>query len=93
MVDVSELAITHLPLDNIPHVMNGFAYSYVLLLKLVEIENVCKQFPEENHTYLAKMEAALRSLRTLNIDDNYTKSLKNRYDLLKEKVEAADWRE
>ncbi len=93
MVDVSELAITHLPLDNIPHVMNGFAYSYVLLLKLVEIENVCKQFPEENHTYLAKMEAALSSLRTLNIDDNYTKSLKNRYDLLKEKVEAADWRE
>lgn len=73
--------------------MNGFAYSYVLLLKLVEIENVCKQFPEENHTYLAKMEAALSSLRTLNIDDNYTKSLKNRYDLLKEKVEAADWRE
>jgi len=77
MANVSELAIVNMPLNNIPHVMNGFAYSYILLLKWANNSKVDKAFTEGNSVYYDKIQTALSVLKTLNINekDDYKNEL------------------
>lgn len=82
MLDISEIGILDMPRNNIPVVMNGFAYSYVILLKLTGNTAICEQFPENCATYLAKIRSALSRLNTLHIEDDYTTELKKRKELI-----------
>lgn len=83
MAEISELAMADMPLCNIPTVMNGFAYTYVVLLKTEGNKNVCAAFTEDCSSYMAKIDAAMRRLAAMNVDDDYSKELSERYELLK----------
>lgn len=86
MVDISKLAMEDMPRNNLPAVMYGFAYSYVILLKLKEDPLVCNKFKEEYPVYLSKIENAICKLRTMNINDKYTTALICRYNALKDHI-------
>lgn len=88
MVDISELAMMDMPRNNIPVAMNGFAYTYVVLLKKSENPAICNEFKEDSSMYLAKIEAANNKLRTMDIADDYAQNLLKRYDLLKNLLSA-----
>lgn len=90
MVDISEIGMLDMPRNNIPAVMNGFAYSYVILLKLAGNTNIDTQFPEDCTAYLAKIRNALSRLDTLHIDDDYKVKLKKRDEFIAEHLEQAD---
>lgn len=90
MVDISEIGMLDMPRNNIPAVMNGFAYSYVILLKLAGNPNICEQFPEDCTAYLAKIRNALSRLNTLHIEDPYASKLRNREKFIAEHLEQAD---
>lgn len=86
MVDISKLAMEDMPRNNLPAVMYGFAYSYVILLKLKVDPLVCNKFKEEYTVYLSKIENAICKLRTMNINDKYTTALICRYNALKDPI-------
>lgn len=82
MVAISELAMVDMPRSNIPVVMNGFAYTYIILLKLAGNPAICDEFKEDCLVYLSKIDTANCRLRTMNIADDYAQKLKERYELL-----------
>lgn len=82
MVDISKLAMEDMPRNNLPAVMYGFAYSYVILLKLKGVPRVCDKFKDDYSVYLSEIENVICKLRTMHIDDKYTTALENRYDAL-----------
>lgn len=86
MVDISKLAMEDMPRNNLPVVMYGFAYSYVILLKLKDDPLVCNKFKEEYPVYLSKIENVICKLNTMNIDDKYKSALTCRYDALKDHI-------
>jgi len=90
MMDISEFGMLDMPRNNIPVVMNGFAYSYVILLKLSGNADVCKQFPEDCTAYLAKIRNALARLDTLHIQDKYTEKLQDREKFIEEHLEQTE---
>ena len=86
MVDISKLAMEDMPRNNLPAVMYGFAYSYVILLKLRDDPLVCNKFKEEYPVYLSKIENVICKLNTMNIDDKYKSALTCRYEALKDHI-------
>lgn len=88
MVDISEIGMMDMPRNNIPAVMNGFAYSYVILLKLTGNSDICEQFPEDCTAYLAKIRNALSRLDALHIKDSYTSNLQNSEVFIAEHLES-----
>lgn len=84
MVVISELAMTEMPRYNIPIVMNGFVYTYIVLLKRTFNEQICSMYSEDYNVYLAKIKSSIIKLNAMSINDDYTKDLCNRYCLLKE---------
>lgn len=82
MVGISDFAMTDMPRNNLPAVMNGFAYAYVVLLKAAGNTTVCNAFKEDCSTYLAKISAAIHKLDVMNIGDDYATELKKRHDML-----------
>lgn len=87
MASISEIAMVDTPRSNIPAVMNGFAYTYVILLKLTNNSIIDKEFKEDYTFYLAKIKYAINVLSVLNIDDTYAKELKGRYEVIKAYLE------
>lgn len=77
--DYSLFAKTHLVKSNIPIVMNGFA-----LCDIVRIKNIDKLFFNNFNitTCMKEIQENIRLLSLLNIDDDYTRELKRRYELL-----------
>lgn len=90
MVDISEIGMLDMPRNNIPIVMNGFAYSYVILLKLTGNTAICEKFPENCTAYLAKIRNALSRLNTLHIEDPYTSKLQDREMFIAEHLKQVD---
>ena len=89
MVNISEIGMLDMPRNNIPAVMNGFAYSYVILLKLAGNPNIGEEFPEDCTAYLAKIRNALSRLNTLHIEDDYMVELGKRETFIAEHLEQA----
>ncbi len=90
MAAISEIGMLDMPRNNIPAVMNGFAYSYVILLKLSGNSDICKQFTEDCTVYLAKIRNALSRLDTLHIQDKYTKNLQDREKFIAEHLKQTE---
>ena len=82
MADISQLAMVDMPRENIPTVMNGFAYTYVILLKTAGNAPVCNAFKEDYSVYIEMIAADIRKLDIMKIDDDYLKELKKRYAML-----------
>lgn len=83
MIDITEIAMNDTPRNNLPYVMNGFAYTYVLLLKLAKIDVINKEFPDDNQTYLEKIKRAIHMLSVMNVNDGYSSELSKRHTMLK----------
>lgn len=86
MIDITEIAMNDTPRNNLPYVMNGFAYTYVLLLKLAKIDVIAKEFSDDNQNYLEKIERAIHMLSVMNVNDGYSSELSKRHTMLDRKV-------
>lgn len=79
--DYSKFGKLHLVKDNIPHVMNGFALSDIVIAKITNNE-AFSDFTISG--CMGQIEENLAILSLLNVDDDYTKELRRRYRILKE---------
>ncbi|MBQ4630922.1 MAG: hypothetical protein IJB70_08070 [Clostridia bacterium] len=79
---ISEFGKVHVCKFNLPHVMNGFAYVDVLVLKVIGNESVNKQYANSNEFYLQKIYDNICTFELLGVNDDYTKVLKRRYEAL-----------
>ena len=82
MVAISELGMLDMPRNNLPVVMNGFAYGYVIILIGANNKDTIKNFPEHPSVYYKSIKNVLSRLELMNVDDRYSKQLKTIYEKL-----------
>lgn len=82
MVAISELGMLDMPRNNLPVVMNGFAYGYVIILIGANNKDTIKNFPEHPSVYYKSIKNVLSRLELMNVDDRYSKQLKAIYEKL-----------
>lgn len=88
MVYISEVAMADSPRSNIPVVMNGFAYIYVITLIRANCEVVKDVFGEGETEYLRKVRTSLDMLDAMNIEDKYKEMLRGEYYMLNEEIKS-----
>lgn len=79
MVAISELGMLDMPRNNLPVVMNGFAYSYVMILIGSKNKDAIEKFSEVQSVYYGKIKNVLSRLDSMKIDDKYSKQLDTIY--------------
>ena len=79
MVAISELGMLDMPRNNLPVVMNGFAYSYVMILIGSKNKDAIERFSEVQSVYYGKIKNVLSRLDSMKIDDKYSKQLDTIY--------------
>lgn len=80
---VSQIAITDHARFSLQRVLNGMAWTWIVLLILNKDEKVTHDYPNGPEYYMSRIADIIETLNVMRLDDDYFYELKKRYEALR----------